>query len=116
MPGTDGYAFIRAVRALPADEGARHPAVALTALVRDEDRRRAIDAGYQSHMAKPVTREALMAPSVVYTHLEVQRDDAGRGVDPDVPDQSRKRGQIRRAFRRCPRRKRGSPAAASARA
>jgi CheY-like chemotaxis protein len=61
MPGTDGYAFIRDVRALPAGEGAETPAVALTALVRDEDRRRAIDAGYQSHMAKPVTREALVA-------------------------------------------------------
>ena len=60
MPGTDGYAFIRAVRALPHDGGCQTPAVALTALVRDEDRRRAIEAGYQSHLAKPITREALI--------------------------------------------------------
>lgn len=60
MPGTDGYAFIRAVRALPRDQGAETPAVALTALVRDEDRRHALEAGYHSHLSKPVTREALI--------------------------------------------------------
>ena len=60
MPGVDGYAFIRAVRALGPDEGASTPAVALTALVREDDRRRALDAGYQSHLAKPVTRDALL--------------------------------------------------------
>jgi PAS domain S-box-containing protein len=60
MPGVDGYAFIKAVRALPPDEGADIPAVALTALVRDEDRTRAIEAGYQSHLAKPVNRDALL--------------------------------------------------------
>jgi CheY-like chemotaxis protein len=61
MPGTDGYAFIRAVRALSHDDGRETPAVALTALVREEDRRRAIDAGFQSHLAKPITREALVS-------------------------------------------------------
>jgi PAS domain S-box-containing protein len=61
MPGTDGYAFIRAVRGLHPDDGAATPAVALTALVREEDRRRALDAGYQSHLAKPVSREALLS-------------------------------------------------------
>ena len=61
MPGIDGYAFIRAVRDLRPDEGADTPAVALTALVREEDRRRALDAGYQSHLAKPVSREALLS-------------------------------------------------------
>ena len=61
MPGTDGYAFIRAVRALSHDDGCETPAVALTALVREEDRRRAIEAGFQSHLAKPITREALVS-------------------------------------------------------
>ena len=61
MPGIDGYAFIRAVRDLRPDEGAETPAVALTALVREEDRRRALDAGYQSHLPKPVSREALLS-------------------------------------------------------
>lgn len=61
MPDVDGYAFIRAVRQLPAGQGADTPAAAVTALAREEDRRRALDAGFQSHLAKPVTREALLA-------------------------------------------------------
>jgi PAS domain S-box-containing protein len=60
MPDVDGYAFIRAVRQLPATEGATTPAAAVTALARDEDRRRALEAGFQTHLAKPVTREALI--------------------------------------------------------
>jgi PAS domain S-box-containing protein len=54
MPGEDGYAFIRRVRELPASEGGDTPAVALTAFARSEDRRRALIAGFQSHVAKPV--------------------------------------------------------------
>ncbi len=61
MPGTDGYAFIRQVRDLAPGAGADTPAVALTALVRDEDRRRALDAGYHSHLTKPVSADALVA-------------------------------------------------------
>jgi signal transduction histidine kinase/CheY-like chemotaxis protein/integral membrane sensor domain MASE1 len=61
MPGADGYAFIRAVRCLPAGEGAETPAVALTALVREEDRRHALEAGYHSHLSKPVSGDALVA-------------------------------------------------------
>lgn len=60
MPGVDGYAFIRAVRALPTRE-ARTPAVAMTALVREEDRRRALEAGFQIHLPKPITRDGLLA-------------------------------------------------------
>jgi CheY-like chemotaxis protein len=54
MPGEDGYTFIKRVRALGADQGGRTPAVALTAYARSEDRVRAIAAGYQMHIAKPV--------------------------------------------------------------
>ncbi len=61
MPGTDGYAFIAQVRSLAPGEGAETPAVALTALVREEDRRRALDAGYQAHLTKPVSADALVA-------------------------------------------------------
>ncbi|MCC6164742.1 MAG: MASE1 domain-containing protein [Acidobacteria bacterium] len=61
MPGTDGLTFIRNVRGLPNDEGADTPAVALTALVREEDKRRVLEAGYHSHLAKPVSCEALVA-------------------------------------------------------
>ena len=54
MPGEDGYSLIRKVRALGPDQGGTVPAVALTAYARSEDRRRAILAGYNHHVAKPV--------------------------------------------------------------
>ncbi|HEY1683281.1 MAG TPA: ATP-binding protein [Tepidisphaeraceae bacterium] len=61
MPGKDGYEFIKKVRALPADKGGRIPAAALTAFARSEDRTRALRAGYQSHIAKPVEAAELAA-------------------------------------------------------
>jgi PAS domain S-box-containing protein len=54
MPDRDGYAFIREVRALPANRGGRTPAIALTAYARREDARRAFAAGFQTHVSKPV--------------------------------------------------------------
>ncbi len=54
MPGEDGYELIRKVRALPAERGGRTPAIALTAYARTEDRLRALRAGYQMHVSKPV--------------------------------------------------------------
>jgi PAS domain S-box-containing protein len=60
MPEEDGYAFIRKLRALPASEGGRTPAVALTAYARSEDRRRALVAGFQNHAAKPVEPQELV--------------------------------------------------------
>jgi PAS domain S-box-containing protein len=49
MPGMDGYALIRAVRA----SGCHVRAVAVTAFARSEDRLRALAAGYEAHLAKP---------------------------------------------------------------
>jgi CheY-like chemotaxis protein len=54
MPGEDGYALIRKVRALSAESGGRVPAAALTAYAREEDRQRILEAGFQMHVAKPV--------------------------------------------------------------
>jgi signal transduction histidine kinase/ActR/RegA family two-component response regulator len=54
MPHEDGYAFLRRVRALGPDAGGGIPALALTAYARAEDRVRAILAGFQMHIAKPV--------------------------------------------------------------
>src|SRR6266478_7802181 len=54
MPELDGYEMIRLVRSLPADDGGRTPAIALTAFARLEDRQRAVLAGFQVHIAKPV--------------------------------------------------------------
>jgi len=61
MPEKDGYEFIRAVRKLPSDRGGRTPAVALTAFARSEDRTRAMMAGYQVHLSKPVEAQELIA-------------------------------------------------------
>jgi PAS domain S-box-containing protein len=54
MPSEDGYALITKVRALPADRGGRIPAAALTAYARANDRHRALLAGFQVHIAKPI--------------------------------------------------------------
>ncbi len=54
MPVEDGYALIRRVRSLTPTQGSRVPAVALTAYVQEEDRLRALSAGFQAHLAKPV--------------------------------------------------------------
>jgi len=60
MPDQDGYDLIKQMRALPGDAG-RVPAVALTALARAEDRKRALSAGYQKHVSKPVNPAELVA-------------------------------------------------------
>jgi signal transduction histidine kinase/CheY-like chemotaxis protein len=61
MPGEDGYEFIRQVRMLSPEDGGRTPAAALTAFARAEDRTRALRAGYQTHVAKPVEPTELTA-------------------------------------------------------
>lgn len=60
MPLMDGYQFIQAVRNLPDYKGKHMPALALTAFSRPEDRVRAINAGFQAHLSKPVSLEVLI--------------------------------------------------------
>ncbi len=60
MPNEDGYTFIRKVRALDAQQKGI-PALALTAYAREEDRSRAVKAGFQTHVAKPVKPLTLVA-------------------------------------------------------
>ena len=59
MPEMDGYALIEQVRALDPDFGGKTPAVAVTAYASPQDRLRALQAGYQNHVAKPVEAEEL---------------------------------------------------------
>jgi signal transduction histidine kinase/ActR/RegA family two-component response regulator len=59
MPDVDGYELIRRVRRLKPEEGGRTPAVALTAYAREEDRRKAVRAGFQTHLAKPAAPDEL---------------------------------------------------------
>jgi len=61
MPGEDGYALIRKVRSLPPEKGGRVAALALTAYARTVDRVRALEAGFQMHVSKPVEPAELLA-------------------------------------------------------
>jgi PAS domain S-box-containing protein len=59
LPGQDGYELMRRVRAEGQGRVRGIPAVAVTALARDEDRKRALDSGFQRHVSKPVDLHAL---------------------------------------------------------
>ena len=62
MPDTDGFAFVRALRADESRRGAPPlPVIALSAFTRDSDRAHAQDAGFSAYLAKPVEPAALMA-------------------------------------------------------
>jgi CheY-like chemotaxis protein len=79
MPGEDGYALIQQVRMLPPENGGKVPAAALTAYARVEDRLRALAAGYQSHLPKPVEPAELAA--VVATLARGVVKQSGRAGD-----------------------------------
>jgi PAS domain S-box-containing protein len=76
MPGQDGYDFIRQLREHSFFAGI--PAVALTALARSEDRTRALDAGFQSHIAKPLAAAEVVAVVRSLGRLRTARDRAAR--------------------------------------
>jgi signal transduction histidine kinase/CheY-like chemotaxis protein len=61
VQGEDGLQLIRDIRRLDRAAGRVTPAAALTALARADDRRRALDAGYQMHVAKPVDPAELVS-------------------------------------------------------
>jgi PAS domain S-box-containing protein len=61
MPQEDGYALIRKVRARQSQQEQPIPAVALTAYAREEDYKRAIEAGFQRHISKPVEPNELVS-------------------------------------------------------
>jgi CheY-like chemotaxis protein len=80
MPGEDGYSLIRRVRALGGQMSI--PAIALTAYARTDDRVRAIRAGFQSHLSKPVEPSELIAMvrSLVRSQASRQADFRSSGV------------------------------------
>ena len=61
MPDEGGYSLIGRIRALDRDSGGHVPAVAMTALAAAEDRRHALEAGFDAHVAKPVAIDGLLA-------------------------------------------------------
>ncbi|KAF3890922.1 response regulator [Tolypothrix bouteillei VB521301] len=60
MPEMDGYMLIRQIRLLPSERGGKIPAIALTAYAEDCNREKAIAAGFQMHIAKPVELRVLL--------------------------------------------------------
>jgi signal transduction histidine kinase/DNA-binding response OmpR family regulator len=61
MPEQDGYMLIRQIRQSPEPEMRNLPAVALTAYAREEDRLRALSAGFQAHLVKPVDPDGILS-------------------------------------------------------
>lgn len=61
MPNEDGYSLIKRLRELESKHARQIPAVALTAYATDEDRLRALAAGFQIHVAKPIEPENFVA-------------------------------------------------------
>ncbi|MGN6370576.1 MAG: ATP-binding response regulator [Phycisphaerae bacterium] len=69
MPEMDGYAFIDSVRSTVADAEAL-PAIAVTAFARPEDRTRALRAGYQRHISKPVEPAEFLSMVAALAHRD----------------------------------------------
>ncbi|MBN6150450.1 PAS domain S-box protein [Xanthomonas sp. AmX2] len=61
MPGMDGYGLIRTIRENMGLDAQELPAVAVTALAREDDRRRALQSGFQEHLAKPYSVAQLVS-------------------------------------------------------
>jgi len=79
MPIMDGYSATRAIRAIEQASGSRRvPILALTASVLAEALKKAIDAGCDAHIAKPVKRATLLAA------VRKAMDDA-EGYDAGTP-------------------------------
>jgi PAS domain S-box-containing protein len=60
MPDEDGYSLIRKIREIAAQDGGQKPAIALTAFAKTEDTKRALAAGFQKHLKKPVEPAVLL--------------------------------------------------------
>jgi PAS domain S-box-containing protein len=73
LPNVDGYDLMKRIRATEHADNDRLPAIALTAYARAEDRTRALMAGYQAHVAKPVEPLELVATLARLSDLVVAR-------------------------------------------
>ena len=58
MPNMDGYELLRQLRRMPGMD--KVPVIALSGYAMEEDRARALAAGFSAHMAKPIDTEALL--------------------------------------------------------
>jgi signal transduction histidine kinase/CheY-like chemotaxis protein len=78
MPGEDGYALIRRIRARDRARGGSIPAIALTAYTAPEDRARALGEGFDRHLTKPVAPSelAIVISDLIETAAESSSADA----------------------------------------
>jgi CheY-like chemotaxis protein len=84
MPNMDGYELLQKLRQLPAPQGGRTLAVALTAFARSEDRSRAFLSGFDMYLPKPVDPAELMALVVNLSHrLRGSQEDERSPPSPD---------------------------------
>jgi CheY-like chemotaxis protein len=91
MPGGDGYELMQRVRAHADERVSRIQAIALTAYARTEDRLRALRAGYQMHVPKPVDEEELTTVIAALTDRIQDRLEAGS--TPQYSEDDRKIGK-----------------------
>lgn len=86
MPGEDGYSFIQRVRALKNDGKRSIPAIALTAFVRDVDRERALQAGFDLHLPKPLPVNSVIQAVFELSQAEGHQQAARRAVAGAPPE------------------------------
>ena len=75
MAGQNGYDLIKNIRSLDPDKGGHIPAIALTAYAGASDRRRALLAGFQTHLPKPVEPDDLIAVILSLTYQQENTAD-----------------------------------------
>jgi CheY-like chemotaxis protein len=76
MPDKDGFEFIREIRDVEGLRADPVPAVALSAFAQSEDRRRALRAGFQMHVPKPVVTAELLAVIASLCRRDHRRPDS----------------------------------------
>ncbi|MEH2320124.1 hybrid sensor histidine kinase/response regulator [Nostoc sp.] len=71
MPDMDGYMLIHELRTWTPEQGGQIPAIALTAFARNDDQQKALKAGFQMHLSKPINPEELIAAIVKLLEIKV---------------------------------------------
>jgi signal transduction histidine kinase/DNA-binding response OmpR family regulator len=77
MPGEDGYELIRKLRSLGPEQGCDIPAIALTAMAREEDSEHALSAGFQMHLPKPVDLDEMTSAILRLSKREPANGETG---------------------------------------
>lgn len=72
MPIQDGYMLLQQIRQLTPEQGGNIPAIALTAYARDDDAKRALSAGFQKHITKPVEPDRLVGAIVELVGQQIE--------------------------------------------